>query len=258
MALMGLDIDIRDIVLTLLVFIVLYLIIKTKNINIDNFADAPTTDELITNAVSDKYLVDISAMRNLGNIAQSILTDDELILPANVKCPGNLVIDGNITCTNKNTNLMNIFPKYMVIAWANSDYIPKGWAVCDGQSYAMDTDGTVNVVVNQSGSTKTPDLRGKFILGVNSKNNNNQNYSTYELLVEGGEETHLLTIPELPKHSHSHTFYQAGLNHHGHWTEGQIMQNNNGTLNSPTNTTGDDKPHNNMPPYMALIYIMKL
>lgn len=136
----------------------------------------------------------------------------------------------------------------------------KHWHLCDG------TNGT-------------PDLRGRFILGAND---NHAVGST------GGEEATGISIANLPPHSFSGTtstnnlkggFYGADYAHMGksygivsktksgeeEAVNGQSNQNKykfevNATHNHTftTNTLGEGTPHNNMPPFYTLAFIMKL
>ncbi len=123
-----------------------------------------------------------------------------------------------------------VIPRGMIMAWAGTpDNIPDGWALCDGQ------DGT-------------PDLNDKFILGTSDAE---------KVGASGGEKEHTLELYEMPAHSHGET--------------GTVLKNNYGSSPmSITTTTGSDysvlsgestrgqgSPHNNMPPYYTLCYIMK-
>lgn len=86
------------------------------------------------------------------------------------------------------------------------------------------------------GNNDTPNLRGRFILG----SGGTQGKWTF-----GGEETVRLTEAQMP--SHSHTMLSAG--EHSHSVQNIVQQINN---------TGGNQPHNNMPPYFVLDFIMKL
>ena len=117
----------------------------------------------------------------------------------------------------------------------NTGLVNKEWHLCDG------TNGT-------------PDLRNRFIYGGDGTNNGNT----------GGEEKHQLTTDELPENMGK--IYSVLL--WGGSTEGivkEISKVNDRT--APTgsdlggtelNFSGGDQPHNNMPPYYVLAYIMKL
>lgn len=108
---------------------------------------------------------------------------------------------------------------------------PLGWVLCDG-------------------SNATPDLRGRFILAAGQ----GSGLQPRTLGVTGGEETHRLTIAEMPSHTHSYDhvtpLYAGDMRRDGtDFHEGQA-----GT----TLPTGQDAPHNNMPPFYVLSYIMKM
>ena len=79
--------DIRDIILIILVIIVIYLIYKTRNVSekFDVAAD-------INQAINNTYRIDLDAMRNLGSIANNILTNKD-----------NLALPTTTTTTNLNT-----------------------------------------------------------------------------------------------------------------------------------------------------------
>lgn len=119
-------------------------------------------------------------------------------------------------------------PKGAIIIWSGAlTEIPVGWALCDG------TNGT-------------PDLRGRFVLGAGN---------TYSVGSTGGEETHTLTIEEMPSHSHeiNRTFSSGGGGSGG----GDINTSGSGKTPFSLLETGGSQSHNNMPPYYCLCYIMK-
>jgi hypothetical protein len=143
----------------------------------------------------------------------------------------------NMILTDDQGNLSSInFPKGIIVMWqGNENNVPGGWTICDGNN-------------------GTPDLRGKFVLGLNSKvsppNGLTQNTSGQT----GGAETHTLTSEQMPSHTH------------------KILQEVNNSCScggggcacgglqykADSQATGEGKPHNNMPPYFVLAYIMKL
>lgn len=116
-------------------------------------------------------------------------------------------------------------PKGSIIIWSGTaSDIPDGWALCDGQ------DGR-------------PDLRDRFVLGGGG---------THTVGETGGEETHKLTVAEMPSHNHS---FGMGV------VAGTRQISCKGTNDSGSGTTGyagNNQPHNNMPPYYALCYIIKV
>ncbi|MGD9974444.1 MAG: tail fiber protein [Desulfatirhabdiaceae bacterium] len=146
-------------------------------------------------------------------------------------------------------------PKGLIAMWSGST-VPEGWALCDGQN-------------------GTPDLRNKFIVGAGT---------SYLLGNTGGEATHTLTIDEMPTHTHiqnAHTHIQDAHNHalSSGWSENasnaSLVMSDEGNDGKRTNysqnttatnqntvatnqNTGGGGAHNNLPPYYALAYIMKL
>ena len=98
-----------------------------------------------------------------------------------------------------------------------------GWYVCNGQS-------------------STPDLRNKFIRSESASGNT------------GGEDTHTLTINEIPSHKHTVNLsasgsllcYQAGSSANGASDDARV------------GNTGGGAAHNNVPAYYSLIFIKKM
>lgn len=75
----------------------------------------------------------------------------------------------------------------------------------------------------------------------------------YEAGAEGGESEHTLTVAEMPSHTHSWWMYK--------FTQvGQPGGNNGvlagGTTSQATGSSGGNKAHNNMPPYIT-VYVWK-
>ena len=119
-------------------------------------------------------------IRALSELSSDILSNNTL------KLPGDVTGD-KLTVSKLNIDYLNILPKYSIIAWGGKQFsaaIPKGWAECNGK--------TVN-------GTTTPDLRGKFILG---SGNNTDSTKYYQDGDTGGEDEHILTEDEMPKHGH--------------------------------------------------------
>ena len=118
--------------------------------------------------------------------------------------------------------------------WSGSvSNIPDGWALCNG-------------------SNGTPDLRNRFIVGAGS---------TYAVNDIGGEASHTLTIEEIPSHNHTtsarHRFYVSDTSADYYVTP--VSAPGNATLlSNGITSTGGGEAHNNLPPYYALCFIMKL
>jgi len=157
-------------------------------------------------------------------------------------------------------------PKRSIIMWGgNQTNIPKGWRLCDG--------GLLNGVT-------TPDLRGRFVLGYNngtengvngtSINGGNTNLDTGARVGEtlsgtvgkiGGEVLHTLTNNEMPTHNHGGITGETGF---GSSTVDAAVSlttnpalNGSGTHQHSISNDGGSLPHNNLPPFYVLAYIMK-
>lgn len=131
----------------------------------------------------------------------------------------------------------------------NTGLVDKEWHLCDG------TNGT-------------PDLRNRFIYGGNGTNNG----------TTGGEASVTLTVQTIPAHGHTGTTSTNGNHSHtvttfkehhkinGNSYDGYCTGSTDRTTSTAgnhqhslnINSTGGGQPHNNMPPYYTLAYIMKL
>jgi microcystin-dependent protein len=154
----------------------------------------------------------------------------------------------NVVISNSNGDLQAVNsssflnPKGMVVAWSGT-VAPSGWALCDGH------DGR-------------PDLRGKFILG----SGQGTGLTLRAIGQVGGAETHTLTVNEMPAHGHPYVdsyFSEAWGNDksRGNGLPGSGKSDNDNalyTLDRTTSNQGGNQPHNNMPPFYVLAYIIKL
>lgn len=84
-------------------------------------------------------------------------------------------------------------------------------------------------------------IQGRFLFAADSK---------HAAGTTGGEETHQLTVEEMPSHTHKQSIGSEPSYGNACFKE---------SYNSPgddTGAAGGDQPHNNMPPYLA-VYIWK-
>ena len=75
----------------------------------------------------------------------------------------------------------------------------------------------------------------------------------------GGEENHTLTENEMPSHNHNLQLSSGQSAQHGQGL-GLRYYTNSYTVSWNTNyisPSGGDQPHNNMPPYLIMNYIIK-
>ena len=121
------------------------------------------------------------------------------------------------------------FPRGGIIMWSGSVAdIPPKWALCDGEN-------------------GTPDLRDRFVVGAGS---------AYTAGATGGEAVHKLTIAEMPSHKHGIYVYGNGPS-----APMQVATSGGSSTSLDEDISiaaGGGASHNNLPPYYALCYIMRL
>ncbi len=145
-------------------------------------------------------------------------------------------------------------PKGVICMWRGTTP-PRGWALCDGQN-------------------GTPNLIDRFVIAAGGK---------YKAGSVGGEERHTLSTDEMPYHKHTATVSGGSHNHafsisaalpngsksaHGDGSSNQRVDletitgwtsyDGGHSHTASVGYTGGSNPHNNMPPYYALAYIMKI
>ena len=185
----------------------------------------------------------IQSIRKLAIISNTLQDNKDFVIPGNLRIEGNTTFEGKFN-----------YLKPGIILTFNSNVAPKGWAICDG-------------------TNNTPDLRGKFIVGYNPSDPDYNNINK-----KGGENKHILTINEIPKHSHK--IKDDGNHKHGvgikldgnvndydsscgssrcrYTSGGATYTSTNGNHTHSINNEGKNEPHENRPPYYVLTYIIKL
>lgn len=178
---------------------------------------------------------------------------NQLYSPNGANTPGNggqnIPQSGAMTLvsdTSGNISTIASVPMGLIAMWAGSN-VPYGWGLCNGSSYTNTTTGV---------TIQSPDLRSRFVVGAGQPSQATF-LNQYGIGDTGGEEYHQLTIPEMP--AHTHTFSPAGGNGAGYdggdnWLWG--AGNTSSTGGDPNNNNAT-LPHNNMPPYYALAFIIK-
>ena len=278
--------NIHNLSLVFMFICIIALFVENKNIkndfkNIENFGNqdiiehSSNTNNTIKELINQQYDMDIEAIRNLGAISKSLLTgknyhNTTVTTPGKLIIPADVEIQGAVTMNST----LNILPKGSIVIWVYIT-IPEGWRMCNG-------------------SHGTPDLRGRFPIGLNNtQTTKHSGFSTYEHKKIGGSETHRLSISEMPLHSHNydHRHFSGvnvnsttrGLGGDAIWgrvasanaaidlddgkTEGNEKQvitsrplatTYTGGTDLSTDPKGSTHSHNNMPPYIALHFIMKM
>lgn len=237
---------------------------------------SPATFSLGINTQNPSQALDvvgnISASGNIsagGNISTggSITVASHAKVTGNATVTGNAAIAGTLTVTGFASNAL--VPTGVIVMWSGT-VIPIGWGLCDGGTY---------------GGLLTPDLRGRFVVGVDHYTNT-QIIATGEYIVigqtgltpltapndgttinygtignKGGENGHTLSMAEMPQHNHAVTLNNAGfaVTTNGYTTGGggglTELQNQ---LSITEQNRGNSVVHENRPPYYVLAYIIKL
>lgn len=163
-------------------------------------------------------------------------------------------------------------PAGSIMAWSTATP-PANWLICDGSAVSRSTYASLFYVIgttygagNGSTTFNLPDLRGRVPVGKNGG-------SFGTLGATGGEESHTLTIAEMPSHTHTQNAHSHGVTLQYWSTETFAWDGNisgsrdwaghaawNGTTQSTTATnqnTGGGGSHNNLQPYQVVNYIIK-
>ena len=182
---------------------------------------------------------------------------------------GNLTVGKNLTANRfyarENFYLNNyiLIPAGTIIQSAAINE-PAGWFDCNGRVLNVvvysDLFNSIRYTFGGSDSSfNIPDMRGR--VGVGSGTGTSLTART--LGNTGGEESHTLTVSEMPSHSHSLT-RRSNLDE-GAYDTGNVHQDESSAATTdradlgPFNTSsvGSNTPHNVMQPFVVLRYLIK-
>ena len=171
-----------------------------------------------------------------------------------------LEVDGKVKATEFEGN--GVTPIGGIIMWSgdlnNDGTVPSysNWHICDGTS-------------------NTPDLRGRFIMGSTNENQVNvasEGQVNYQTGQTGGQQRVQLEVQEMPSHTHNWHFetnhigeesdspYHAVLAGGNDGNQTSTINGNQQAINNNTYIapTGNNGAHENRPPYYVLAYIMRI
>ena len=145
------------------------------------------------------------------------------------------------------------------------DIVPHGWHECDGSLLPINQNQALFSLLGTTygGNGQTtfalPDLRGRVPMN---------SYSTIQLGQRGGEESHTLTISELPVHTHlinADSTAGTSMTPIGNYpardanTQAHYASTANNTMKPNTvNAIGGSQPHENRMPHLTIHYIIAL
>jgi len=242
--------------------IVIIIIIAMATLHLYNIKNVDKFEDI---AVEDNQIVSADVNILIPSMNQVVFNGEQL----------NTIMDEKVS----KTELNDAMPELSVISYAGSN-APTGWQLCDGQPLlkrGMSSSNPYRFIISRDGNStvKTPDLRGRFILGSGTGTGTDLGNGLTNRVIHdtGGEENHTLTINEIPSHHHSLIAYDTGGDYGPGNQDGTIGQGGN-RPNNPngaqgggptgdilttdnTNVSPKEMPHNNMPPYYVLTYIIK-
>lgn len=143
------------------------------------------------------------------------------------------------------------------------NFAPQGWALCDGQLLPINQNQALFSLLgttyggNGVQTFALPNLQGRTFLHVGNG---------FTLGQAGGETTHTLSINELPTHTHlvgasatAGTVATPLNNVPAHGAKASYGTTPDLTMNpDAVNSVGGNQPHENMPPYLVINFIIAL
>lgn len=150
--------------------------------------------------------------------------------------------------------------------------VPSNFLVCDGRELSRVVyQSLFNVIGIAYGSPssssvfKLPDLRGRVVVGRDNMGGQpaNRIASSWAALLGGvgGTETHALTIPQIPSHTHDYddrVFAEGAGGALAGADDGTNTDSVHGSTAGTTGTSGAGIPHNNLQPSMAQLYVIRI
>ena len=154
------------------------------------------------------------------------------------------------------------------------DFAPSGWAMCNGQLLPISQNTALFSLLGTTyggdgqNNFALPNLQGRFPIHVGQ----GTGQASYEPGQEGGSETVELQISEMPMHNHRVACLQddptsgkpsgkfLGILSVPSDASAMLYATTSDALMAPTaiTNTGEDQPHENMPPYLALNFCIAL
>lgn len=175
-----------------------------------------------------------------GTAGQTLVSTGAITAPV-WQTPGNLI-----------TGMMSIWPTASA---------PGGWLNCDGSTPLIATFPALAALLGTTfggnGSTTfgLPDFRGRAPVGIGTGTGGGA--TAWTIGEQIGEETHLLSVGEMPAHTHSYAWAQYSGQHQNGTQPAGIFPVVTGVGNTSSTSAGGGAVHNNLQPSLGINFVIK-
>lgn len=237
---------------------------ETVDYFVENLFDKLLASESMAHLHDDRYFTESEVTTELAGKAASSHTH-------NYADPAHVHDDRYFTESEVTTSLAgkaassHTHPRIVgeISQWP-TDTAPSGWLFCAGQAVSRATYSALFALIgttygsgNGSTTFNLPDLRGRVPLGQDDMGGSSANRVTAaaadSLGGNGGAETHTLSTTEMPNHNHG-VYARSGTG--SVWAVDTINTQNGALDNYYSSAQGGGSPHNNMPPYLTINFII--
>ncbi len=180
---------------------------------------------------------------------------------------GNLIFSKE---TKADSVLAEAQPYIGSICMVGFNFAPVGWALCDGSLLPISENDTLFALIGTTyggdgqNTFALPDLRGRVPIHQGTRPGG----ATYVIGQAAGQESVTLLSNQMPVHNHSLAVNSSGGtsdnpagNYMASNSEGIKQYSNSAGFNANTASIGNvggSQPHNNMPPYLCVNFIIAL
>ena len=223
-----------------------------------------SSNNIYEHMIDNEAVIDIASVYN-----------NEKMIVSNVNVTQNLTANNMTTGHAKIMNGLDVdgdvsfLPRGVIVTWTGA-IAPKGWALCDGTNGTPDLRGrfirmysdTMSGFNDKTWNVLLPETQNKInypddLVG-RSRNEKKTNMFKHKLGDRGGTDSNILTIDEMPQHSH---FAEGRGYAHCPEQKYKVRSINIDCFESKNDSdtnAGSNWEHNNQPPYYVLAFIMKL
>ena len=263
---------------------------KANNTNIHHFILESNKDGNISyesNVNIGTSGITLELLKQNSNVCDIIITNDSVKVNKNLEVKSeSATFESEVKATVNGVNSVLLgVPIGSITMWAGNNLsIPTGWLLCDGNAYDKSTYPLLYDVIGDTFKTKiiintkfqVPNLIQRFPLGASindGKMNNGFDENGKQITVntglgkKGGNNQVILSEKTVPSHTHNITKIAGANNSANDDYKTFSTLNTNSTVPSPDrevdvrsvemSSFGGNQAHSNMPPYIALNFIIK-